>query len=204
MASIKDQLAAVRQMNGRLEDALLAGAHAKKAVVTQQYADGLYVDINGETYKRYPHTIHFNTSGVTTRGSTAGSTVYILEYAVKDGGELQLIPTEPNNFIPGTLKQGSPALPTAEAYESALEGWDTMGRVFRGLIWTGTVPDVNNSDNMRQYGHPLVFNGDAEVRLIGGDLLRFSVNTPSGGSTITVANSALVIHCYSLSRIKHG
>lgn len=204
---IKDELARQRAINEQLEEALLSGAHAKKAVLTQQFADGLYVDVSGDAFKRYPIVISFTTSGITTRNSVAASTIVILEYALGDGAELQFIPNEANNFISGLFRSGSGSannLDTIIAYDCTLEGWDLYSRVFRGTIWYGTTQDIMNSDSMRLQGHPLVFNGDSEVRLSAGDKLKFTVNTPSGGTTISIANSALIIHCYALSKVKHA
>ena len=210
MVTIREQLQAVRQENARLEQALGTGALAKKAVVAQSIADQLWTDpISGEVYKRYPITINQFTTGIVLRDASAGSDVRIFEYGLSDGVELQFVPNFGPHYISGRLSTTAGSSSYVNDYPCSLEGWDAFFREFRGTIWDGTTTDINDSDEMRENGHPLTYNGDKEVRLIGGDNLIFRVNTPTGGTAIDITPatsgvSSLAFRCYQLTKIRQG
>lgn len=205
---VRQQLAMYRSANKQLEAALGNNALAKKAVVTQQMSDQLWTDpITGEVYKRYPLTLSLFTTGVTARSGVAGSQIDIFEYPVPDGVDLQFIPNFAEHFILGYLTFGTGGTPNyVNDFTASLEVWDNFKREFRGVIWMGTTTEVNVSNQYRQYGHPLVYNGDKEIRAAGGDRILFRVTTPTGGNTVNTATNvcALAFKCYQLTRMRQG
>lgn len=207
--TIRAQLETYKTANSKLESALGNGALAKKAVVAQQLSDQLWTDpITQEVYKRYPVTITRFTPGVTVAPSvvpaagTAKATIFT--YSVREGVELQFLPQFPEQYIIGLLVGAGPV--TINDYEVMMEAWDTFEREYRGLIWVGTARDIADSNVYRQNGHPLLYNGEKEIRVSGGDLVQVKIVTPVGGTAVdwTVATCQFSFRVFQLTRMRQG
>lgn len=201
--TIRAQLETYKQANNKLESALGNGALAKKAVVAQQLSDQLWTDpITQEVYKRYPVTITKFTTGVTLAVNVASAKSTIFTYSVREGVELQFLPQFPEQYIIGSIQDVAPA--AIQDYEAMMEAWDTFEREYRGLIWVGTTRDINDSNTYRQNGHPLLYNGEKEIRVSGGDLVQLKVVTPAGGTIMVWANSQFSFRTFQLTRMRQG
>ncbi|OGC89222.1 MAG: hypothetical protein A2W25_04140 [candidate division Zixibacteria bacterium RBG_16_53_22] len=201
--TIRAQLETYKAANQKLESALGNGALAKKAVVAQQISDQLWTDpITQEVYRRYPVTITKYTTGSTLVINVAGQKTVVFQYAVREGVELQFLPGYPEQYIIGAIYDVVP-LPIQD-YEAVMECWDTFERDYRGTIWVGTTRDINDSNTYRQNGHPLLYNGEKEIRASGGDLVQLRITTPAGGTILVVANSQFSFRVFQLTRQRQG
>ena len=201
--NVRNQLAQYKAANQAMETSLGNGALAKKAVVAQQLSDQLWTDpVSQEVYKRYPVTITSNTSGVTTASSSASSKVAIWYYSVPTGVEFQLVPQNPDHYIIGAMKDS--ASNSVQDYEATIEVWDQFQREYRGCLWVGTTREINDSATYRQNGFPLVYNGDKEIRAVGGDLIMLKVTTPASGTIIVSSTSSFSIRAYHLILMRQG
>jgi hypothetical protein len=205
MASIRDQLAAYKSANAQMESALGNGALAKKAVVSQQMSDQLWTDpVSQEVYKRYPITLTVNSTGVSTANASAGNgKTGVWTYQVTQGVELQFLPGYPDHYIIGSMyyTDGSTRVDDCEA---SLEVWDNFQREYRGTIWVGTTREINDSPTYRQNGHPLVYNGDKEIRAVMGDKVILFVTVPSSVNQINGSHSNFSIRAYHLILMRQG
>jgi hypothetical protein len=209
---IRKRLRDVRDSNRRLESALGTGALAKKAVVAQAFSDQLWTDpMSGKTYTRYPVTLTQweSSTYLTLRDGSAGSTVNIWEYEVPTGSEYQFIMNFAEHYVTGNLASSSGSASVVDLYACTFQCWDRNERDLRGIIWTGTSTLINDSAVMRQQGHPLTYNGDKEVRAIGGDKLIFKLTTPTGGTAVEMTPascgiSSLAFACYELVEKRSG
>lgn len=201
--TIRAQLETYKQANTKLESALGNGALAKKAVVAQQLSDQLWTDpITQEVYKRYPVTITKYTTGTSFVINVAGQKTTVFQYSVREGVELQFLPQYPEQYIIGGINS-APATPIQD-YEAMMEAWDTFEREYRGLIWVGTTRDINDSNTYRQNGHPLLYNGEKEIRVSGGDLVQLKIVTPTAGTILVVADSQFSFRTFQLTRMRQG
>ena len=201
--NIRNQLAQYKAANSAMETSLGNGALAKKSVVAQQMSDQLWTDpVSQEVYKRYPVTITSNSTGVTTASGVAASKIAVWKYSVPTNVELQLIPQNPDHYIIGAMKDS--ASNNVDSYEATIEVWDQFLREYRGCVWVGTTTEINDSKTYRQNGYPLVYNGDKEIRCIGGDVIQMAVTTPTAGTLIDATYSSFSIRAYHLILMRQG
>jgi hypothetical protein len=201
--TIRAQLETYKAANAKLESALGNGALAKKAVVAQQLSDQLWTDpITQEVYKRYPVTITTFTPGVVPVINVAAQRIAVFTYPVREGTELQFLPQYPEHYIVGGINTAAPA--RIDDYEAVLECWDTFLREYRGLIWVGTTRDINDSNVYRQNGHPLLYNGEKEIRACGGDNVMLFITTPAAGLIMSWLTSNFAMRVFQLTRMRQG
>lgn len=171
----------------------------------------------GDRYRRFPITLTKYTQGAEVfdiaRYERSGRTpVELFAYDLPTGIELQFIPNFSMHYFSGKLvrlnDKGDEVVPVTGGYACRLEATDHDGAVHRGVIWSGTTGDINNSLLARDNGTPIVYNGDAIIHLVGGDRLRLIAWIPKDAESVKFHPlfnpelSHLAFHCYNLYPIR--
>lgn len=173
----------------------------------------------GVIYKRYPIRLQKHTTGaevfdVMRLDHPAREPVVLFSFDIPDGVELQFVPDFSAHFLLGNLVHldgdGGKVVPVVGDYACRLEATDNDGVVHRGVVWSGTTGDINGSLKARENGYPTVYNGDAEIHLLGGDRLRLIAWIPKDAESIKfhpLSNpdlSFIEFSCYQLARARFG
>lgn len=216
-ASIHERIARAWATLEKLSRRLM-GSRAKVLPPATSGDGGLWQDpLTGLLYRRYPITLTKHTTGaevfdVLRYDRSSRAPVELFAYDVPDGVELQFIPNFALHYLSGSLVrldgEGGKVVPVAGGYSCRLDATDHFGAIHRGVIWSGTTDDINDSVKCRLTGHPIVYGADVNVHLLGGDRLRLLAWIPRDAESVVfhpLSNpdlSFLELHCYQLVRVR--